>query len=554
MNAPASSQGPVLSWPRKVIFGVTFAAVILLGLLVLTEVTLRVAGFGHAAGFWRKEKDASGKRWLRENWWVTIPYFAPELVRRPQPFRLPEEKERNAYRIFVLGSSAAMGDPEPSFSIARTLDVLLREAYPQVRFEVVNAAITAVNSHVVRGIAEDCAELAPDLFFVYEGNNEVIGPFGPGTVFTSSLRSERWIRLSTYLRSLRVGQLLGSLRPATHNLKDWGGMEMFLRHEIPLSDPRLADTRALFQANLRAIVRAGERAGARVVLGTVLTNQKDFSPFRSLHTASLSPDDAARAEALLQQASGASDPGSAENALREAIRIDPGYAELHYRLGRVLLARGQNAEARNSFRAALDLDALRFRTDSGLNEVIRRVAAEMPAARGLDLEQLAEKEAPGGVLGDEFLYEHVHLSFRGTYLVARELFHVVAEDLRAGGRVASGTATAPLSADEVRQRLAFTTYEQAMIGKEMLARLQRPPFTLQSSNPERLSAFAQRDARASKPCARFTRRRCKPTLVIGSCDATSAWPWWRLANPMKDCFSSKKLPKPFRTIPISFME
>ena len=45
-------------------------------------------------------------------------------------------------------------------------------------FEVVNTAVTAINSHVVREIASDLEEIESDLWIVYMGNNEVYGPFG----------------------------------------------------------------------------------------------------------------------------------------------------------------------------------------------------------------------------------------------------------------------------------------------------------------------------------------------------------------------------------------
>jgi hypothetical protein len=193
---------------RKALFGVLFATVLLVAGFLVTEVGLRLGGFGHPADFWRKTKDAKGQTVLRENGWVTAPFFAPELVRKPQPFLLPEKKAPQTYRIFVLGSSAAMGDPDASFSMARVLETMLRAAYPEIHFEVINAGVTAINSHVVRSIAGDCAALKPDLFIVYEGNNEVIGPFGPGTVFTTTLQHPSAVRAAVFFRELRVGQWL----------------------------------------------------------------------------------------------------------------------------------------------------------------------------------------------------------------------------------------------------------------------------------------------------------------------------------------------------------
>lgn len=503
MPIPASS----LSWPKKALFGSILALGFLIVAFGTVELGLRLFGYGHAPGFWKKEEGNNGRSWIRENWWVTAPFFAPELVRRPQPFRLTERKTATSYRVFVLGSSAAMGDPEPSFSISRVLEVMLHSAYPKIDFEVVNAAITAINSHVVRGIAQDCAKLEPDLFFVYEGNNEVIGPFGPGTVFTPFLQAPWAVRSAIYLRGLRTGQALTALARksgrASGTPEEWGGMQMFLQHEIASDDPRLGTTERMFEANLRAIARAGTEAGATVIFGTVLTNQKDFSPFLSRHRANFDPAQLAQWTAAFTAGSAASttaDWEAAERDFRAAVAADGDFAESHFQLGRVLLRVGRAPEAKAEFQRALDQDVLRFRTDSRLNDAIRRVAGS--AGKGVELVDLvraAEAKTPGGILGDEMLYEHVHLSFRGTYIVASELFRTVTSDLRRRGRLSEqDLLAAPLSADEVRAQLAFTTYEQAMIGKEMLARLKRAPFTSQSTNDERIAGFSRRDARASQ--------------------------------------------------------
>src|SRR5207245_1591833 len=101
---------------------------------------------------------------------------------------------------------------------------------------------------------------------VYEGNNEVIGPYGPGTVFSPFLHSPALIHLGIALKSTRCGQLAvalaGRLGSNAAPLSDWGGMQMFLKHEIDRDDSRLAVTRDLFRNNLLAIAAAGRRAGA----------------------------------------------------------------------------------------------------------------------------------------------------------------------------------------------------------------------------------------------------------------------------------------------------
>ena len=53
-----------------------------------------------------------------------------------------------------------------------------------------------MNSHVLLPMAEDLAKLQPDLFIIYAGNNEVVGPYGSGTVLTASGMSRPMIRSS----------------------------------------------------------------------------------------------------------------------------------------------------------------------------------------------------------------------------------------------------------------------------------------------------------------------------------------------------------------------
>ncbi|HLP09815.1 MAG TPA: tetratricopeptide repeat protein, partial [Opitutaceae bacterium] len=502
---PPSDASPRPSrWPKKLLLGCAFALVVFVVLLGALEGSLRLAGYGHSSLFFRHERAADGSEWLRENRWATAPFFAPELIRRPQPFRLPVTKAPRTYRVFVLGSSAAMGDPEASFSLARALEVMLAEAHPELHFEVVNAGITAINSTVVRGIAADCAALSPDLFIVYEGNNEVIGPFGPGTVFTPFLSSPAAVRAAVVLKRSRTGQLLATLaRRGRSDLPEkWGGMGMFLEHGIAVDDPRLAATRELFRQNLAAIADSGRAAGASVFLCTVATNRRGCAPFLSLHRNDLDSAaltrwrnafDAGRAAAL------AGDHRSAAARFAEAAAVDDRHAKTAYRLGQEQLQLGEIEKARATLQRALDLDALRFRTDSQLNAAIRSLGHPPRAGvRVIDLAAAADADSPAGIAGDEFLYEHVHLTMRGTYRLARELCAPIEADLRHRGLV-TADASAPQWPEltVVRDRLAYTVYEQAMIVREMITRFSKQPFTNQSDNAERLDRYRTMDQTAT---------------------------------------------------------
>jgi tetratricopeptide (TPR) repeat protein len=504
MSTAAATTLPRRAWPPKLLLGCTFALLVLALLLGGVEVGLRLAGYGHSPRFFRIERAVDGTEWVRENRWVTAPFFAPEIIRRPQPFRIPATKSPRTYRVFVLGSSAAMGDPEASFSLARTLEALLHDAHPDIRFEIVNAAITAINSTVVRGIAADCADLSPDLFIVYEGNNEVIGPFGPGTVFTPFLGSPAAVRAAVALKRSRTGQLLAATarRGKSGAPSEWGGMGMFLEHGIAAGDPRLATTRELFRSNLAAIAESGRGAGATVLLCTVATNRRGCAPFLSLHRPGLDSAAIARWQNAFDAgvaATLAGDHRTAAARFGEAATIDDQHAETAYRLGQAQLQLGENAQAGATLQRALDLDALRFRTDSRLNDTIRSFGLPpRESVQVIDLATVADADSPAGITGDEFLYEHVHLNIRGTYRLARELCEPIETDLRRRGLVAT-SVPAPrwLELPAVRERLGYTVYEQAMIVREMLARFSKPPFTNQNDNAERLARYRTMDQTAA---------------------------------------------------------
>jgi len=535
-----------LPFHRRLIFAALLSGAALALMLGLLEGALRLAGFGASPHFFRRARLADGTEIVRENRDCTAPFFGPALARRPPPFRLPAVKAPGSVRIFVLGSSAAMGDPDASFSIARLLEAMLRTAYPKTQFDVVNAGITAVNSHLVRGLAADCAELQPDLFIVYEGHNEVIGPFGPAGVFAPFLRGETAVRAAVRLQGTRCGQLLAALvrrlggrdgRPA-----EWGGMQMFLRQQIAADDPRLDAVRAHFRANLLAIAASGRGAGAGTLVCTVATNERDFAPFLSRHRPDLSAADLAAWEAAVaagDAAERAHDPAGAGRAYRAALALDDRHADLVFRLGRVALELGRDAEARDLLARARDLDTLRFRTDASLNRLIRELPAADPQLTVVDLAAALAAQSAHGITGDDLLYEHVHLTFRGACEAARGLFPAVVADLARRGLIA-GPAPAVFSEEEARLRLGYSLHEQAMIAVQLLDRFRRPPFTGQRDGPARVAAWERRVATATTLLARpdatdALRELSRRTLLLAPDD-------WIVARNLGAMFVARSQP------------
>lgn len=465
-------------WPQ--IASAVLVPVLLLGVI---EGALRLFGVGFPTDL-TVPCTVKGQPAACYNLFFPAPFFPPGMIKTPQAYSIPAEKPPGTFRIFVLGESAAMGDPDPAYAFSRYLEVMLRERYPLMKFEVVNTGSVAINSHVLLPVAEGLAKQRPDVFIIYSGNNEVVGPYGPGTALTSSGMSLPVIRSSIFVRSTRIGQVLTKVGTQK---KEWGGMEMFLDKQVRENSPLMKHSYENFEKNLRDTVEVARRSGARVIVSTVATNLKDCGPFSSLHREDLGPDDLRSWTALVQQGADLESARSYDEALKAylaAAKIDDQFAELEFRIARNLWLQGDYAGAKQHFLRARDLDTLRFRADSKINDINRSVASSSAGAELVDAEAIFSKASSNGIIGSDLVYEHVHMAPLGNYLLARAMFLQIASKLpaEAGHPV---TESVPTEA-ECEQLLAFTGHDRSRIVTEMLQRLQKPPFTNQVNHSDQV--------------------------------------------------------------------
>jgi tetratricopeptide (TPR) repeat protein len=461
-------------------------------ILGIVEASLRVAGVGYRTEL-LVPCTVQGSPASCYNLFFAAPFFPAGMVQTPRLYAIPAHKPRGTYRIFILGESAAMGDPDPAYGFSRYLEVMLRERFPTTRFEVVNTGSVAINSHVLLPIAKGLADQQPDLLIIYSGNNEAIGPYGPGTVLTSSGMSMPVVRSSILFRSSRIGQLVAKLGTQK---QEWRGMEMFLDKQIRASSPLMEHSYANFERNLRDTIAVGRNEGAKVIVATVATNLKDCAPFASLHRENLEQDDLRSWSTLVQQANGLEAARSYAEALKlylSAAKIDDDYAELEFRIARCLWSLGDYKDAKEHFIRARDLDTLRFRADSKINDINRLVASSFAGVGLIDADAILANASPDGIIGSDLVYEHVHLTPEGNYLLARAMFLQIASGFPSEGGP-SIQSDVPTEA-ECERLLALTRYDRSRIAAEMLRRLQKPPFTNQQNHSDqvfRLMAKAER--------------------------------------------------------------
>jgi lysophospholipase L1-like esterase len=464
-----------------------------LGVLAATEILLSWLGVGESVTVVRpcKIEDKPG---FCDNLSFMRSVFPVGMSRSATPYGFLEPKPANTFRIFVLGESAAYGDPDPAYSFSRYLDLMLRNRFPDTRFEVINTSITASNSHAMYRMAQELSRHQPDLFIVYAGSNEIIGPYGPGTTLTSQETGLSLIRASMATHSTRTWQVMEG---ATHKPREFRGMEMFLGEQITSDDPDLARTYRYFEQNLRDIASLSSAAGAHVIVSTFAANLRDCPPFHSMHNASL-PDEAKEAwDRAWEEGKSAEAKGNWQAALvfyQSAEDLDANYAELQFRIARCLLKIGDAAHAKGRFAKSLELDTLRFRPDAGINDAVRHAAAQTSQdATLVDAEHLLASRAAYGIPGDEFFFDHVHLRPHGNYLLAAEFLSKIEPFLRQRKHAADLSNRPVLTEEECDRFLALTEYDRSRLARIMQHRLQRSPFSEQAYNTERLAAFQEEE-------------------------------------------------------------
>jgi tetratricopeptide (TPR) repeat protein len=527
-SSPPKLPPPI---PPRRLWWFRFCAAVLIPLAIIggLELGLRLFGYGYPTSFFLPIK-INGQAYYVTNDKFGYRFFPPALARTPAPQRMAIKKFPHTYRIFVFGESAAMGDPEPSYGAWRYLQILLRERFPGTDFEVVCVAMTAINSHALLPIARECARRDGDLWIIYMGNNEMVGPFGAGTVFGSRAPGVDLVRADLALKTTRIGQLLAGLmqhwgvRSSTPEI--WGGLNMFENHQLRYDDPNRLRAYENFKKNLADILRAGQAAGVPMILSTVGSNLKDCAPFASLHAATLSETQKAKWDEAYQRGIALESTGDYPAALKQfadAAVIDPQYAGLQFRLGSCHLALTNSAQALREFELARDDDALAFRADTRINQIIKN-AADADAGKGvyfLDAAEVLAQNSPGKIPGNELFYEHVHLNFDGNYVLGRAFAEQTAKLLP--GSIAAHGRRDWASSEICDRRLAVSSWDRSRVWQEILSRVSEPLYAGQLTHAATVGwceeKIAELNSRVASEPPEQTRQLYQQALALAPTDS-----------------------------------
>ncbi len=391
-----------------------------LAFIALIELSLRLIGFGHSYPLFIPNPAHPDYLLTRPD--VVKRYFpfqnnVPNVTLEPHFFL--KDKPQNGIRIFVQGGSTAAGYPYGlGASIAGMLEHRLRASLPGRHVEVVNTALSAVNSYTLLDFADEIIAQQPDAVLIYAGHNEYLGLLGSGSRFALG-DSHGATLLQLALKDWRIYQLMqwlvATLSSTEHDSQSANGTssrtvmaQVAQTQTIDYGSEAFVAGKTQFKENLTLLLDKYRKANIPVFISTIASNEKDFAPFES-------PPLSQAQTALLAQL-----PNSyAELAVQADAQK---HADLAYALGQFCLVTKQVC-AQEWFTKARDYDALRFRAPSHVNDIIREQVSD--GIMIVESESRLRGRDPQGFIGNNVMLEHLHPNVQGYFVIANAFYDAI---------------------------------------------------------------------------------------------------------------------------------
>ena len=371
-------------------------------ILVLIEGVLRIINYGGDQSLFvtGPEKQISHYWMCNQN--VGSRYFFMQKTRPNPPKDLfLKRKPANGYRIFVMGGSTTAGFPYGyNLMFPRILNFMLSDVFPDRYIEVVNTAMSAVNSYTLYDLTDEILAKQPDAILIYAGHNEYYGALGVGSAESLGRNPAiiyAYLKLRRYKTFLLVRDIVGAIRKGVGKATGRGSetdptntlmARIVAEQTIPYKSELYELGLRQYEHNLRMILEKAQKNGVPVILSELVSNIKDQPPFIS------APADTFPTAAKAWQ------------------------------IGKQLQARGNYKDAGTALTLAKDLDALRFRATEEMNEVIHKLGEEfhVPVA---PMKAAFERQCENGLIGHEIILEHLHPNMKGYFTMAGTFFETM---------------------------------------------------------------------------------------------------------------------------------
>lgn len=389
---------------KKRLFSIILRLLPILFFVVL-ELLLRIVNYGGNLDLF-----ITGPEKQISQYWMGNPnlgerYFFRQKTKPAPPKDLfLKEKPQNGYRIFVMGGSTAAGFPYGyNVMFSRILKFELDDIFPDKHIEVINTAMSAVNSYTLLDLTDEIIAQKPDAVLIYAGHNEFYGAMGVGSQeqFAKNPKVIRaYLKLRRFKTFLFIRNIVGYLQKSISKATTGGTKvdptntlmaRIVADQSIPYKSEKYQRGVDQFADNLDRILQKMDDHHIPVILSELVCNIKDQAPFVS-----------AKADSF----------PTAKHA---------------WEIGKKLEQQGEYKDAKKALYLAKDLDALRFRATEEMNDIIHNVA-EKHNAPVVPMKAIFEKQCEHGLIGHELILEHLHPNMQGYFTIADAFFHALKDN------------------------------------------------------------------------------------------------------------------------------
>jgi len=376
---------------KRIIFSFILTIIFPAVFLLLVEISLRIVNYGDDYSLF-KDFDLYGKKYRACNREFGKKYFYNLPFTTPNNDIFLKEKPKNGFRIFVIGSSTAVGFPYSSgIMFSRILQARLQDSYPVKQFEVVNTAMTAINSYTFQDKIDEILKEKPDAILIYGGQNEFYGGFGISS--KDAFGTIRWIKLlHLNLLEFKTYQLIRNIIFGTQRLFTDKKISVIPENETLMQ--AIAANRDVeynskiyklahehYKKNMSTVLRKARNKGVPVFFSELISNIRDLPPFGSSKSNNYPP---------------------ANEVYKQALAFEK---------------EGDFEKAKTYFYRAKDLDCIRFRASEDLNKIIDELSKEFGTYL-IPMKSLFEEHSLNGLIGNNLITEHVHPNIDGYFLMA----------------------------------------------------------------------------------------------------------------------------------------
>lgn len=383
-----------LSTRKKVLFyTITFSIPVLFFLII--ELILRSVNYLGNTDLFIDPNIPSAEYLMPNPNFAARYFFYTNTIPNPSIDTFLKEKPENGYRVFAMGGSSAAGYPYGfNGTYSRIVQDVLQDAMPDKKVEVVNVGISAISSYTLYDQVTEIINQQPDAVLIYAGHNEFYGALGVGSnenlgAFPGFVRF--YLKLQNFktfmlLRTMIVDagkwfaeSFSGEMVDQTATL-----MERIVNsRSIELGSPQYELAMTQFESNLAAIIEKFGSKKIPVFIGSVASNLKDHSPFVTITDGNQPP-----AQQVFDEGRQAYENEDFQNALEK-------------------------------FTLAKDLDGLKFRAPSRINEIIEVRADENQHVTYVPSHEELISYTANGIIGFDLMLEHLHPNQHGYFLIGK---------------------------------------------------------------------------------------------------------------------------------------